>query len=383
MTDRKSAPAMFFYGDDFLAGVIHLSPEDRGNYISIIARMVSEGGPIEHDERRLARICNTTTRRLRPSLQRLIDEGKVAVENGLVIQRRALDEIEKAARYRNEQAVHGSLGGKKRAENALNATRTRAEQAENRKKNNKTGQGSLKPPEPEPYRDSTLPLVPTAPRAPEPDAGSGRVLDSDSGSVDPATEAWSRFADLAGRIGLRDPGGAPGGPRLDALRSLAEAYGAGFPKLWARALVLVEGSPFLRGDDGDWQGAALGWLAKPENFAAVLDGRYSPPSEAGPKQASPGQALVIWAQTGTPPPGWTLPEALDAELRRAAYRAIGELETALAIAGGDPPGRPSFAAKRLAQRCADEGFRGAMQGRLETIRQLINDEPKKRKTSTG
>jgi uncharacterized protein YdaU (DUF1376 family) len=102
-----------FYPRDWHLDTRDLSNAAKGVYIDLLAGMYARGGPLPYDERELCRLCGcATVRSLRPLLDELIRKGKLWVADGVLINRRALEEIAKAER---RQAI-ASEGGKAKAQ---------------------------------------------------------------------------------------------------------------------------------------------------------------------------------------------------------------------------------------------------------------------------
>jgi uncharacterized protein YdaU (DUF1376 family) len=115
---RKAPPYVKFYADDWLAGTFELSAEARGCYITLCALMWSKAGPIVDDGRSLARYCNVSTRKWPSIKNELIEAGKIAVKDGLIHQKRALDELAKSTLSSDKQREKSRLRHFKNAENS-------------------------------------------------------------------------------------------------------------------------------------------------------------------------------------------------------------------------------------------------------------------------
>lgn len=79
-----------FYPSDWLGGTGRLSDGERGVYITLVAQMYEDGGPIERNDARLARLCgcrNIAT--FRRHLESLIDLGKIIEDDGFLFNEKA------------------------------------------------------------------------------------------------------------------------------------------------------------------------------------------------------------------------------------------------------------------------------------------------------
>ena len=121
-------------GADFIHGTMMLSLEEKGAYSLCLDLIYDRGGPIPDDARWLAGVCGVSTRKWSTIRQRLLDLGKIAVENGLLSNSRADFEILSTNLSSRERAESGAKGGRKRAENESTPKET-----------NNLGQAELKP----------------------------------------------------------------------------------------------------------------------------------------------------------------------------------------------------------------------------------------------
>lgn len=95
-----------FYASDWIAGTRILSAFERMAYMDLLALIYEAGGPVEHDNRRLARFSGVTAAVFKKAVDGLVAQGKITIEGGMISNARALVEIEKAnARSDNAQAA--------------------------------------------------------------------------------------------------------------------------------------------------------------------------------------------------------------------------------------------------------------------------------------
>ncbi len=98
-----ASPWIKFYTSDFLNGVGDLSAEEIGVYTIICALIWDKGTPLEDDRAWLARRAGASTKKINIIMRRLIDLGKLEVRNGMIGQRRALEEVARRDK-KSEQA---------------------------------------------------------------------------------------------------------------------------------------------------------------------------------------------------------------------------------------------------------------------------------------
>jgi len=131
------------YSSDFLAGVATLTAAERGVYITILAAIYDNGGPIPDNRRRLARLCNTSNSVLAKALDELVDCGKLQIVGGYITNKRAETEIRNQVLLRNKS----KLGGEIRQQKQPSASETpqpksshiRSQKPEARKEKDPTG----------------------------------------------------------------------------------------------------------------------------------------------------------------------------------------------------------------------------------------------------
>lgn len=83
-----------FYPSDWLAGTRGMTAAETGVYITIIAMIYERAEAIRCDDMaKLARLCGTSASALKAILTRLVDDGKLTMEGGLLSNKRAELEI--------------------------------------------------------------------------------------------------------------------------------------------------------------------------------------------------------------------------------------------------------------------------------------------------
>ncbi|AWJ93296.1 hypothetical protein Sp245p_26085 (plasmid) [Azospirillum baldaniorum] len=83
--------------DEWLVGAATLRPDERGCYITVCCLIYSYGGPIDDDDRDLAKLCNTTIEKWRRIRASLLARRKLFLRDGKLSNRRCETEIARAA----------------------------------------------------------------------------------------------------------------------------------------------------------------------------------------------------------------------------------------------------------------------------------------------
>jgi uncharacterized protein YdaU (DUF1376 family) len=104
------------FPDNFIAGTVGLSLEEKGAYSLLLDLMYVRGGPVPDEPRYIAGVCNCSVRKWNAIRQRLIDLGKIAVVGGCLTNHRAEEELETARKISREASENGAKGGNKSAE---------------------------------------------------------------------------------------------------------------------------------------------------------------------------------------------------------------------------------------------------------------------------
>lgn len=104
------------FPDNFIAGTVGLTLEEKGAYSLVLDLMYVRGGPVPDEPRYIAGVCNCSVRKWNAIREKLISLGKIHVVNGYLTNDRAEKEIENAAKDAQERAESGRRGGAKTAE---------------------------------------------------------------------------------------------------------------------------------------------------------------------------------------------------------------------------------------------------------------------------
>lgn len=107
-------PFFQFYPSDWLAGTRGLTSSETGVYITLIALMYEANGPIQFDEKRLARLCGATAAAFKKAVDGLVETGKLSVSEDGIFNRRVQIEIEKRSEKRALARVAGIASGRSR-----------------------------------------------------------------------------------------------------------------------------------------------------------------------------------------------------------------------------------------------------------------------------
>jgi uncharacterized protein YdaU (DUF1376 family) len=104
------------FPDNFIAGTVGLSLEEKGAYSLILDLIYVRGGPLPDEPRYIAGVCGCSVRKWTAIRQRLVELGKIEVIDGFLTNHRAEIELENAAKVAREHAENGAKGGDKSAE---------------------------------------------------------------------------------------------------------------------------------------------------------------------------------------------------------------------------------------------------------------------------
>ena len=97
-------PYIRFFSDDWLSGTNALSLEERGALITLVALTASTGEPPKADYQRLSRQLGCTPGRAKKIIEALVDLGKIGIDGGSIINRRALTETEISQKNSEKQS---------------------------------------------------------------------------------------------------------------------------------------------------------------------------------------------------------------------------------------------------------------------------------------
>ncbi|WP_022727246.1 DUF1376 domain-containing protein [Fodinicurvata sediminis] len=103
-----------YYPDEYIAGVGNvLRADEAGVYWMVCTLIMSEGGPIPYNDRRLAGLCMIRPSQLRRIIEKLVDMGKLGLDDGnKLYQKRAQSEVERASKRIQSASENGAKGGR-------------------------------------------------------------------------------------------------------------------------------------------------------------------------------------------------------------------------------------------------------------------------------
>jgi uncharacterized protein YdaU (DUF1376 family) len=248
----SKAPAMPMYWDAYLADTTHLTTEEHGAYMLLLAAMWRRNGSVLDDDKDNARILGLT-----PAKWRKVKARFVATISGFHADGDTITQEKLRKTWENTQekiaknVVNGAKGGRAAASkindlDQANATETLKPKA------------SIPEPEPEPEpelkkEDTSVSLW----EKPE--------------SVDDVSRAVTHFNATADKVGWQKVQKLSQ-PRRTALLGRFKDCG-GFEQ-WAEAIDRAAVAPHLIGDNDRGWTASFDWLAKPANFIKLMEGNY-------------------------------------------------------------------------------------------------------------
>ena len=102
-------------------GTACLSLEEEAAYLRIVNAIHKHRGPVPDNDRVLAGLFRTSTRKARALVQRLCEAGKVSISDGFISNERAISDLVHRGFVSISRAEMGAKGGRTRAENAAKA----------------------------------------------------------------------------------------------------------------------------------------------------------------------------------------------------------------------------------------------------------------------
>ena len=108
------------FPDNFIAGTVGLTLEEKGAYSLVLDLMYVRGGPVPDEPRYIAGICNCSVRKWNAIREKLIALGKIHAVDGFLTNDRVEKDIENSLKDAQERAENCEKGGNKTAENKTN-----------------------------------------------------------------------------------------------------------------------------------------------------------------------------------------------------------------------------------------------------------------------
>lgn len=103
---------MPWYIGDYMADTAHLSNAEHGSYMLMMAHAWMNGGALPSDDSRLARLARMTMEEWQSSRDVILEFWTLT--DGVYVQKRLSDELEKAKNNQNQRSKAGKIGAGKR-----------------------------------------------------------------------------------------------------------------------------------------------------------------------------------------------------------------------------------------------------------------------------
>lgn len=114
----SKSPWVKFYASDWIGGTSGLTAAERGVYITIVALIYENDGPVKMDEARMARQCGITKASFRKAVSALIDVGKlIETDDGLMNDRCEKELSERANRAQKASVAASQKWSAKKQKN--------------------------------------------------------------------------------------------------------------------------------------------------------------------------------------------------------------------------------------------------------------------------
>lgn len=165
------------YPLDFYHGTEDLSIEEIGAYQLMLNLIYARQGPVADNDKFIAGHMRVSTRKWRAFRKRLLETGKLFLEDGKLMNLRAQTELENCAKAARRQREHGAKGARTRDENRARAN-----------KNKDLNQGTLKQPDIEEDKDTEEVITPEGPLGENPPQAEPDLFADSQAAVDPPPE---------------------------------------------------------------------------------------------------------------------------------------------------------------------------------------------------
>ena len=228
---RVSRPWVKWRPSDFLSEVADLTPNEIAVYAVVLNCIYDNGGAIQMDCGRIARRCNMRPTSCKKTINALIEGGKLRLDDGLLFNDRAAQDVESRQKISKKQAINAHTRWQKvgKKVNEINAHAVESH-----------CQTDAKP-------------------MPE---------NKGADEIRAAVDLWNEFAEAEG---------LPRAQRITAARKAkikARLNDCGGLDGWKTALEKVRGSPGLLGRvGGNWK-ASLDFLLQESSFTKLMEGIY-------------------------------------------------------------------------------------------------------------
>ena len=113
--------------DEYISGVGGvLRADEQGVYWMVCTLIMSEGGPIQFDDRRIAGLCRIRPAEARRIIEKLVQMRKINLNDGQLSQKRAQSEVERSANRIQIASENGAKGGRPSKKDQQNQAEAKA-----------------------------------------------------------------------------------------------------------------------------------------------------------------------------------------------------------------------------------------------------------------
>lgn len=242
-----SLPYYKRYPRDFVEGTIGMSLELKGAYALILDMIYMQDGELPDDPRYISGMLGCSVRKWKSIRCDLINRGKLYVNGASIGNKRADKERESLSKFQHNQAEKGRVSSKNK-----NITEAAAKPARVKS-------------EPEPVKELSK--------------------DSSKNDVQQAVDEWN---ELAREFHLPECRKITSTRKASIAARLREEGLEG----WRQCLAKVRGSPFLRGEGGEWK-ANINFIASEAGFTKIMEGQYDRSSNQIKKTGIQPQTTTI------------------------------------------------------------------------------------------
>ena len=112
------------YPSDMLNGIAGLQPNEMAAYFVILMLIYDEDGPIPFNVNYLSNRCNMRPSTFKRTLESLLEQGKLTLENDFLFNGRAIKELKIRANIRETNSENGRISAKKRQKSDKKSNKT-------------------------------------------------------------------------------------------------------------------------------------------------------------------------------------------------------------------------------------------------------------------
>jgi uncharacterized protein YdaU (DUF1376 family) len=257
----SKAPAMPMYWDAYLADTTHLTTEEHGAYMLLLAAMWRRNGVVPDDDKDNARILGLT-----PVKWRKIKARLMATISGFIVENDTITQEKLQKTWKNTQEKidknkqNGAKGGRAAASKNNDLAQANATVSVKPK-------ASIPEPEPEPIREETYVSCEISTPA----------------AIDEVAQAIQHFNATASQASW--PAVQKTSPsRRSALKGRIKDVGG--LAAWCEAITRASQSAHLTGQNNRGWTATFDWLANPTNFTKLMEGNYDDRANTNPSNPS-------------------------------------------------------------------------------------------------